>query len=72
MTALPALGRVRDELPTIHALRDDVRTACGLRASPQVPLFANGPACGRCRRILIARANRNGIDAHRRKRRGAS
>jgi hypothetical protein len=48
------LAFVGDHLSTIHALRADGRTACGLRASQQVRWFVDGRPCGRCRRVLAA------------------
>jgi len=48
------LALFRDALSTVHALRADGRTACGLLASPQTQWFVEGRLCGRCRRVLAA------------------
>ncbi len=50
------LALVRDCLATVHALCANGRSLCGLRVSPQVHWFLNGPLCGRCRRISRPRA----------------
>jgi hypothetical protein len=42
---------IRDALSTVHALRSDGKTACGLPASPQLSWFLDGVSCGRCRRV---------------------
>ncbi len=61
-SGVPIVGRafVRDGLPTVHALREDGRTACGLVASPQVTWLFDGRECRRCLRVVAAHLRRNG------------
>jgi hypothetical protein len=73
VSTLTGLALVRDHLSTVHALRADGRTACGLRASPQLSWFLDGPLCGRCRRVVAAaRSYCRKTDAKPRTRKGAA
>jgi hypothetical protein len=61
--ALVGRAFVRDGSPTVHALRDDGRTACGLVASRQVAWLFDGRECRRCTRVVAARLRRDEIEA---------